>query len=376
MSRAWFGVDQRRQDRNGEGIRFSGPGDSGHRHHGNTPQYRLYFEIVRGARHRSLVDEHKVNLDTPIIKYLPDWRLSDSQLTRTVALRQLLSHTSGLPSDEKWPRQVPPTRHEVIGEFATMPITTQLGTKFQYCSRCVVLAADVLERMADQTWETYTRSQIFAPLGMSSASFGPLGLERATDAARPYRYEAVFGQTQVPWERLDYLGPLGPAGGIDASVTDMARYAPRSSGFGSRWSDAGIAHCRGAARTAAYSGTGCCGLLTAGCPRLASIIRIRCAASALSPEARAGCGNPARPDLSRGLWATMIPTRTPLKIFNGTNRTRSKPKTLFHVFGRQTFCPAAFSGSRKILEWELFDLQTTEAIYFLSVVPKNSTRCL
>jgi CubicO group peptidase (beta-lactamase class C family) len=50
-----------------------------------------------------LVDEHKVNLDTPIIKYLPDLRLSDSQLTRTVAFRQLLSNTSGLPSDEKWP---------------------------------------------------------------------------------------------------------------------------------------------------------------------------------------------------------------------------------------------------------------------------------
>src|SRR5262249_46774091 len=34
------------------------------------------------------------------------------------------------------------------------------------------------------------------------------------------------------------------------------------------------------------------------------------AALALSPEARAGCGNTARPDLSRGLWATMIPTQT------------------------------------------------------------------
>jgi hypothetical protein len=35
-----------------------------------------------------------------------------------------------------------------------------------------------------------------------------------------------------------------------------------------------------------------------------------CAALALSPEARAGCGNPARPDPWRGLWATMIPTPT------------------------------------------------------------------
>ena len=37
---------------------------------------------------------------------------------------------------------------------------------------------------------------------------------------------------------------------------------------------------------------------------------ILCAASASLPEARAGCGNPARPDPWRGLWATMIPTPT------------------------------------------------------------------
>src|SRR6266851_1801560 len=80
------------------------------------------------------------------------------------------------------------------------------------------------------------------------------------------------------------------------------------------WSGSGIARCRGAVRTAACAGTACGGLLTAGCPLLASIIRIPCAASALSPEARAGCGKPARPDPWRGLWATMIPTPTSFQL--------------------------------------------------------------
>jgi CubicO group peptidase (beta-lactamase class C family) len=171
-----------------------------------------------------LVDQDKVDLDTPVIRYVPDLRLSDPRVSRTVTLRQLLSHTSGFPPDEQWPGPVPPTRPEIIHEFATMPITTQPGTQFQYCSRCVVLAAYILERVTDQSWETYTRAHIFAPLGMSTASFAPSALERAIDAARPYRYDAL-GQIQVPWGRLDYLGPLDPAGGIDASVADMVRYA-------------------------------------------------------------------------------------------------------------------------------------------------------
>jgi CubicO group peptidase (beta-lactamase class C family) len=172
-----------------------------------------------------LVDQHQVDLDAPVIRYIPDLRLSDAQATQAVTLRQLLSHTSGLPADEQWPRQVPPTREGIVSEFASMPITAQSGTRFQYCSRCIVLAAYVLERITGQSWETHTQTHIFAPLGMTMASFGPLGLEQAPDRAQPYRHDGVLGQVPVPWGRLQYLEPLGPGGGIDASVDEMARYA-------------------------------------------------------------------------------------------------------------------------------------------------------
>jgi len=172
-----------------------------------------------------LVDQHLVDLDAPVIGYIPDLRLSDPQATQAVTLRQLLSHTSGLPADGQWPRQVPPTRDGIVSEFGSMPITAQPGTRFQYCSRCVVLAAYVLERITGQSWEAYTRTHIFAPIGMTMASFGPIGLEQAPDRAQPYRYDGVMGQVPVPWSRLQYLEPLAPAGGIDATVDEMAHYA-------------------------------------------------------------------------------------------------------------------------------------------------------
>ena len=172
-----------------------------------------------------LVDQHQVDLDAPVIRYIPDLRLSDPQATQAVTLRQLLSHTSGLPADEQWPQQVPATRDGIVSEFASMPITAQPGTRFQYCSRCIVLAACVLERITGQSWEAYTRTHIFAPLGMTMASFGPLGLAQAPDRAQPYRHDGVLGQVPVPWNRLQYLEPLGPGGGINASVDEMARYA-------------------------------------------------------------------------------------------------------------------------------------------------------
>ena len=129
-----------------------------------------------------LVDQHQVDLDAPVTRYIPDVRLSDPQATQAVTLRQLLSHTSGLPADEQWPQQVPATRDGIVSEFANMPITAQPGTRFQYCSRCIVLAAYVLERITGQSWEAYTRTHIFAPLGIDD---GLIRASRAGASARP-----------------------------------------------------------------------------------------------------------------------------------------------------------------------------------------------
>jgi CubicO group peptidase (beta-lactamase class C family) len=172
-----------------------------------------------------LVDQHQLDLDMSVTRYVPNLRLSDPQAAQAMTLRQLLSHTSGLPPDERWPRQVPPTREGIVSEFAGMPIAAKPEMRFQYCSRCIVLAAYALEQVTGQSWEAYTRKHIFEPLAMTATSFGPLGLEQAPDRARPYRHDAVLGEAPVPWDRLQYLEPLAPAGGIDANVDEMARYA-------------------------------------------------------------------------------------------------------------------------------------------------------
>jgi len=172
-----------------------------------------------------LVDQRRIDLDAPVMGYLPGFRLSDPQALQTLTLRRLLSHGSGLPADEQWPPMVPPTREAIAGEFASMPITAQPGTRFQYCTRCIVLAAYALERITGQSWEAYTRAHIFAPLRMTTASFGPRDLEQAPDRAKPYRHDAVLGEVVVPWARLQYLEPLAPGGGINADIDDMAQYA-------------------------------------------------------------------------------------------------------------------------------------------------------
>ena len=66
-------------------------------------------------------------------------------------------------------------------------------------------------------------------------------------------------------------------------------------------------------------GIECIGSLHTGCILFASIILILCAAGALSPNLRAGCGKSARPGPRRGLWATVIPTPTLLSLRSSNN---------------------------------------------------------
>src|SRR3954464_6807671 len=48
----------------------------------------------------TLVDEGKLDLDTPIVHYLPDFKLADTAAQQAITLRQLLSHTSGIFGDD------------------------------------------------------------------------------------------------------------------------------------------------------------------------------------------------------------------------------------------------------------------------------------
>jgi CubicO group peptidase (beta-lactamase class C family) len=168
-----------------------------------------------------LVQAGKLDLDVPIITYLPDFKLSDANATQTLTLRHILSHTSGLPRADNWVFDNPASREEIIKEMADIDLTTTPGTLWQYNNQNYVLAGYLIEKVTGMSWENYTRQHIFAPLGMSSANFDAQ-LRGAKDFAEPHSLDILKGQVPIPL--MSSLGPMGPAGSINASVADMARY--------------------------------------------------------------------------------------------------------------------------------------------------------
>jgi len=80
-----------------------------------------------------LVDQGKLDWDTPLRIYLPGFRLSDPLTTERITPRDLVTHRSGLPRhDMVWYNNDQSTRAEIVEKLAYLELTEDLQAKFQY----------------------------------------------------------------------------------------------------------------------------------------------------------------------------------------------------------------------------------------------------
>jgi CubicO group peptidase (beta-lactamase class C family) len=173
-----------------------------------------------------LAAEGKVDLDKPVITYLPDLKLSDAAAQQTITLRQLLSHTSGLsPADTGSQVLIASevSRAEYLKAIEKLPLVAQPGTTFRYANQNFVLAGLVIEKITGKSWEEFTRERIFGPLGMVNAGFDAVDLLKSPDAAVPHDLDVLQGM--IPVDYTQNLTAIGPAGSANASAEDMAQYA-------------------------------------------------------------------------------------------------------------------------------------------------------
>lgn len=130
-----------------------------------------------------LVDKGVLSWDGTLAALLPDLARVMRPEYRTVTLKQLLSHRSGLAEnlqDEKAldafftdTRPLPAQRLALAGAaLAEAPAATP-GSKFIYSNTGFLIAALISERATGKHFEDLMQDEVFRPLGMTSAAFGP-----------------------------------------------------------------------------------------------------------------------------------------------------------------------------------------------------------
>jgi CubicO group peptidase (beta-lactamase class C family) len=168
-----------------------------------------------------LVDQGAVKLDTPVIRYLPEFRLSDPEATRTVTVRNLLTHTSGLTRDDTGLLDPDFTVAQVIASAAKTPLVGKPGKTYVYSNVNAILAGEIISRVSGRSWEAFTRDEILRPLGMAKTSFTEAAMKATGNFATPHTLDVLSGLKATPFYAL---GGRAAAGALNASPAEMARY--------------------------------------------------------------------------------------------------------------------------------------------------------
>jgi len=167
-----------------------------------------------------LVEQGKVRLTDSIAAYVPDLPAA----WRPVTIRQLLNHTSGIPSytgapswQGRWSVELPPESLLAITAKDTMWFAP--GSKWRYDNTGYVLLGMVIEKVAGRPWGT----------DMELRFFDPLGLDRTYNCtAEPVIPNRARGYEKrgTGWINTAYLAMSQPyaAGAICSTAGDMATW--------------------------------------------------------------------------------------------------------------------------------------------------------
>lgn len=192
-----------------------------------------------------LVEEKKIRWDTTVAEAFPELAKTMDARMKTVTLEQLLSHTSGIPGDNKafedligevmlQDGNLDELRYWLVGKWVPLPLAAEPGKAWAYANMGYTLAGAMIERAAGKPWEQLVTERIFIPMGLKTAGLGCQASLGKTDA--PLGHKIVDGKVKTFLAGPNGDGPLvlGPAGLVHMSVGDFATWAGWHAGEGKR----------------------------------------------------------------------------------------------------------------------------------------------
>lgn len=170
-----------------------------------------------------LVEEGKLEWDAPVINYLPWFQMYDPFVTRELTIRDLLVHRSGLglgAGDLLWWPTSTYDRKEIARRLRYIKPETSFRSAYAYDNVLYSVAGEVIEAVSGQTWEDFVATRILARVGMTGSSVRHSAAAGGGNVATPHA--EIDG-------RVRPISPFGsdnvnPAGGINASATDIAKW--------------------------------------------------------------------------------------------------------------------------------------------------------
>jgi CubicO group peptidase (beta-lactamase class C family) len=172
-----------------------------------------------------LVEDGKVDLDAPVQRYIPWFRVADLEASKRITVRNLLNQTSGIPTAAgltymyKGDSSKDALEKEVR-ESSNVELTHPPGKVYQYSNLNYTTLGLIVQMVSGESYEQYAKEHILTPLGMNN-SF--VFLPEAQRHGLATGHQFWFGRP-FPGGGLHYNRAITPAGLITSDARDMSRY--------------------------------------------------------------------------------------------------------------------------------------------------------
>jgi CubicO group peptidase (beta-lactamase class C family) len=167
-------------------------------------------------------DEGKINLDESPKKYLPYFKMYDPETDKNMTVRDLMNHSSGLNRTDLAMITGRLTRQELIRVAGEAKPMAKLREKWFYQNIMFAAAGETVAQVQKTTWEKFVPERIFKPLEMTNSTMSMVEMQKAKDYSFGYEYNFDTKETRrLPFREI---GAVAPAGSINSSARDMAKW--------------------------------------------------------------------------------------------------------------------------------------------------------
>jgi beta-lactamase class C len=175
-----------------------------------------------------LVEDSLIDWHNTVKSYLPGFKLRSEHSTHSLEVRHILSHTTGLVR-HAYTNLIEDGRalEDMVPALSNVNLIGPPGTVYSYQNLAFSLIEPIVESVTEMSFEDVIREHMFKPMNMKDASASYESIQNNPDVAFPhYNHRGKLRKSKITRKYYN----AAPAGGINASIWDMANFMIAATG--------------------------------------------------------------------------------------------------------------------------------------------------